>query len=549
MFERHVHEYQSPAHPGVRKAARIAVLACSCLAIIFAGGIGCSPEENGSAQGRSDSVLHLSDAGPVTLDPAISGDMSSHKYVKHIYSGLVRLNSDLAVEPDIAEDWTVSDDGTTYTFYLRDDVRFHSGDPVTAADFKYSWERACSPSTGSSTASTYLGDIVGADEMRAGEAQELAGVTVVDEYTLRVEIDLPRSYFIDKLTYPTTFVVDEATASSGHGWWREPNGTGPFELARWDQGNLIVLQRYSDYYGTSPSLEEVHFHLLAGVPMSLYEQGTIDVVNVSSSYMYQVTDPANPFSEQLISTPELSLYYIGFNVEAPPFDDPLVRRAFSHAVDRERIVSVLFNDSVTLAGGILPAGLPGYDPSLDPYPFDPERARELLAESSYGSAEALPPIVVTVSGYANNVTGYVAAAMLDWQEHLGVDISVRQLEPDIFLYELPGEKDGIFAMGWIADYPDPYNFLGTLLSSGKPMNISGYSNPEFDELLDSAAAEDDEEERLRLYNQAERMVVEDAPCLPLLYGANHVLVRPYVTGYEPGPLGIADLTEVQVDRP
>ncbi|MFW6102930.1 MAG: hypothetical protein ACOC7M_01400, partial [Chloroflexota bacterium] len=120
MLERCLHDYQSPARTGVRKAARIAVLAGSCLGIVLAGGAGCSPEENGSAQGRSDSVLHLSDDGPVTLDPATSGDMSSHKYVKHMYSGLVRLNSDLAVKPDIAEEWTVSDDGTTYTFYLRD---------------------------------------------------------------------------------------------------------------------------------------------------------------------------------------------------------------------------------------------------------------------------------------------------------------------------------------------------------------------------------------------------------------------------------------------
>ena len=549
MFERGLPAYHVLVNTGIRRVYRVAFLTGVCLAIILAGATGCSPTESGRVGGQSDSVLHLSDAGPVTLDPAISGDMSSHRYVKHMYSGLVRLNSDLAVEPDIAEDWAVSDDGTTYTFYLREDVRFHSGDPVTAADFKYSWERACSPSTGSSTAPTYLGDIVGASEIMAGEAEELSGVTVVDDYTLRVEIDLPRAYFIDKLTYPTTFVVDEATVSSGQGWWREPNGTGPFELARWDEGSLLVLQRYGDYYGMAPSLEEVHFHLLAGLPMSLYEQGTIDVVNVSTSYMYQATDPANPFSEQLVSTPELSLYYIGFNVDEPPFDDPLVRRAFCHAVDRERIVSVLFNDSVTIAGGILPVGLPGHDPSLDPYPFDPQRARELLAESSYGSADALPPVVVTVSGYANSVTGYVAAAMRDWQEHLGVDITVRQLEPDIYLYELPEEKDGVFAMGWIADYPDPHNFLGTLLSSGEHMNISGYSNPEFDALLDRAAAETDEEERLRFYNQAERMVVEDAPCLPLLYGANHVLVKPYVTGFEPGPLGIADLTEVEVNRP
>lgn len=517
------------------------------IAVVFVAG--CVPQEGQSVPSRSDSVLHLWDAGPITLDPAISGDAGSHQYVKHIYSGLVRLSSDLVAEPDIAKEWTISDDGTVYTFYLRDDVRFHSGDPVTAADFKYSWERVCSPTTGSTTASTYLGDIVGAREMLAGNATSLDGVTVVDDYTLRVEIDLPRSYFLDKLTYPTTFVVDEVSVSAGPDWWRRPNGTGPFELEQWEAGNLIVLGRFEDYYGTAPLLDAVYFHLLAGVPMTLYEQGTIDVVGVSSSYMYQATDPANPLSQQLVSTPELSLYYIGFNVNTPPFDDPLVRRAFCHAVDRERIVRVLFNDSVTVAGGILPMGLPGYDPTFDPYPFDPDLARELLAESSYGSADALPPITLTVSGYANSVTDYIGAAILDWKENLGVEVSVRQLEPDIYVYELPTEKDEAFAMGWIADYPDPHNFLGTLFSTGEPINISDYSNPALGELLDRAAAELNEEERLTLYQEAERMVADDAPCLPLLYGANHVLVKPYVTGFDMGPLGIPDLTRVQVDRP
>ncbi len=518
-------------------------------AVVLSSAVGCVSEGDGLVPLQSDSVLHLWDAGPITLDPAISGDMSSHTYVKHIYSGLVRLDSNLAVVPDIAEDWSISDDGTVYTFHLRDDVRFHSGADVTASDFKYSWERACSPSTGSTTAATYLGDIVGAREMLAGRASELAGVTVVDDYTLQVRIDSPRSYFLDKLTYPTAFVVDEATVSSGPEWWREPNGTGPFELKQWNEGSLLVLARNDDYYGPRPSLEAVYFHLLSGVPMSLYEQGQIDVVGVSPAYMYQATDPANPFSEQLTSTPELSLYYIGFNVNAPPFNDPLVRRAFCHAVDRDRIVHVLFNDSVTRAGGILPMGLPGYDPSLDPYPFDPELARELLTQSSYGSVENLPPIELTTSGYANAVTDYIAAVICDWRENLGVEVTVRQLEPDIYVYELPEEKDEAFAMGWVADYPDPHNFLGTLFGSDGPMNISGYSNHELDDLLDRAAAEMDEEARLALYREAERLVVEDAPCLPLLYGANHVLVKPYVTGYEPGPLGIADLTQVRVDRP
>ncbi|MBN1152407.1 MAG: peptide ABC transporter substrate-binding protein, partial [Dehalococcoidia bacterium] len=358
-----------------------------------------------------------------------------------------------------------------------------------------------------------------------------------------------RSYFIDKLTYPTSYVVDRETVEKGPDWWRQPNGTGPFEVSRWEPGSILELKRNTDYHGTPPLVDVVQFLLLAGVPMSLYEQGQIDVVSISSSYIEQATDPANPLHLELLSAPELSLYYVGFDVTRPPFDDVNVRLAFCHAVDRQRIVTVLFKDSVGVAGGVLPAGLPGYDPSFLPYAYDPVLARELLAKSSYGSAEALPPLTLTVSGYANQIPDYIAAVLLDWKQNLGVEATVRQLEPEVFLYYLEEERDQAFAMGWIADYASPHNFLGTLFSGGESYNISGYVNPVFEELLARAAAEPEEEARLALYREAERVLADDAPCLPLMYGSNQVLVKPYVSGYAPNALGVPDLTTVSVDRP
>lgn len=530
---------------GMRTCVRLLLLAAGVLSLVATAA--CVPD--GDKPPAAGSVLRLSDSGPITLDPAVAGEMSSHVYITHLYSGLVTLGDDLQVEGDIAREWTVSEDGTRYVFALRDDVRFHSGREVTAADFKYSWERACDPATGSGTAPIYLGDIVGAQEMIAGEATELRGVTVLDDHTLQVDIVGPRSYFLDKLTYTTAYVVDYEAVARGPTWWREPNGTGPFTLARWEEGNLLELRRNPDYHGTPALVDAVEFHLLAGVPMMLYEQGHIDVVSVSSNYMDMVTDPANPVHEELVSTPELSLYYIGFDVTRPPFDDVYVRLAFCHAVDRERIVSVLFRDSLTRAGGLLPEGLPGFDPDLDPYSYDPGLARMLLEQSSCGSAEALPPISITLSGYANHVPSHIAAAIHGWRENLGVQVSVRQLEPEAFLYHIRDERDEMYSMGWIADYPSPHNFLGTLFTTGESYNISGYDNPEFEALLQEAAAELDEGRRLELYRQAEELALEDPPCLPLMYGVNHVLVKPYVSGYEMNAMGVPDLTKVSVDRP
>ena len=157
----------------------------------------------------SEDVLNLWDTGPVTLDPAISSEMSSHAYVMQIFSGLVRLDDELEVGPDIAESWQKSEDGKTFTFHLRQGVKFHDGNEVRAEDFKYSWERACDPETGSQTAATYLGDIVGVNDKLAGEVEEISGLKVIDDYTIEVTIDAPKAYFLCKLTYPTAFVVEQ----------------------------------------------------------------------------------------------------------------------------------------------------------------------------------------------------------------------------------------------------------------------------------------------------------------------------------------------------
>ena len=523
---------------------RIWQLALLCLlvsALVSLPSTACLPF---SGQG----VLNLWDTGPLTLDPAISADMSSHTYVMQIFSGLVRLDQELNIVPDIAESWEESLDGKTYTFHLRQGVKFHNGRDVKAADFKYSWERACHPVTGSGTAATYLGDIVGAKDMLAGKTGEISGVEVIDDYTLQVTIDAPRAYFLDKLAYPTAFVVDMVNVESGQNWWREPDGTGPFKLREWTPSQRLILERSQIYYGEPAKLEQIIFHFLAGAPMALYETGQIDVTLVSTSYIDQASDETNPLHQGLAVTPELSLYYIGFNTAQPPFDDVNVRRAFCLAVNKERIAEVILRDMVGVADGILPPGMPGYSESLEGLDYDVEKAKELIAASKYEDVSSLPPIILTVSGYGNYIPRYLGAIIQEWQQNLGVEISVRQLEPEIFIYNLKQEKDDMFILGWIADYPDPHNFLDILFYTGSENNFFEYSNLDLDALLDQAAIEQDEATRLPMYQQAEQLVVDEAPCLPLWHGTNHILVKPYVKDYELSSLGVPDLSRVHIDR-
>ena len=526
----------------MKKVWQLTLLVLVLSALLVSTSTVCLP-----GQGDED-TLHLCDSGPITLDPAISADISSHTYIMQIFSGLVRLDQELNIVPDIAESWEESLDGKTYTFHLRQGVKFHNGRDVKAADFKYSWERACDPATGSGTAATYLGDIVGAKDMLAGKTGEISGVEVTDDYTLQVTIDAPRAYFLDKLAYPTAFVVDRADVESGQNWWREPNGTGPFKLKEWNEGQQLILEGSQLYYGEPAKLEQVVFYLLAGAPMGLYETGQIDVTLVSTSYIDRVRDATGPFYPQLAVTPELSLYYIGFNNAQPPFDDVNVRRAFSQVVDKERIAEVILRDMVGVADGILPPGMPGYNEALERLDYDVEKAKELIAASRYEDVSNLPPITLTLEGYGNYIPRYLGAIVQEWQQNLGVEISVRQLEPEIFTYNLKQEKDDMFILGWIADYPDPHTFLDILFYTGSENNIFGYSNLDLDALLDQAAIEQDRAVRLAMYQQAEQLVVDDAPCLPLFHGTNYILVKSYVKGYELSPLGVPDLSRVYIDR-
>ncbi len=491
-------------------------------------------------------TLNLYGIDPLTLDPALSGEMTSHQYIMQLFSGLVRLDENLKPAPDIAQRWEVSDDGRTYTFFLRRDVSFHDGRRVKAGDFKYAWQRAADPATGSLTAATYLGDIVGVSAVLGGKAKEISGVRVIDDYTIAVTIDAPKSYFLSKLTYPTAFVVDSANVASGSQWWRRPNGTGPFKLKEWDANNLLILERNGRYYGEKAKLVSVVFKLWGGVPMNMYETGDIDVTNVSLDYIDRITDKAGPFYRQLLIVPELSFQYIGFNTTKPPFDDANIRRAFSQAIDKDKLVSLVFRDMLQRADGILPAGMPGFNKDLSGLNYDVNKAKQLIRESKYGDISQLPPITITTSGWGGLISRDLEAIIYQWRQNLGVEVKVRQLEPERFLYHLREEKDEMFEMGWVADYPHPQDFLDVLFHSGVTNNYGEYSNPAVDALLEQAGLEQNDAMSLALYQQAEQKLIEDAACLPLWFGRNYILVKPYVRGYELNPMDFTGLNKVSV---
>jgi len=543
---------------GLFRALGVSTAAVVVGVLVLLSGCG-GGEEGSSDQGTpaapvTGGELRLLGRDPLTLDPACASDVDSANYIVEVFGGLVTIDRDLQIVPDIAEHWDVSDDGTVYTFQLRRGVLFHNGDrQVTASDVKYSMERALDPDTQSTVAEVYLGDIVGVEEFIDGDADEVTGIEAVDNYTLRITIDAPKPYFLAKLTYPTGFVVDRrqvdgSTCFSDTNWQRHPNATGPFKLKEWDLGQRIVLEPNSRYHLGAPLLGRVEYTLGGGSAITMYENDEIDVTGVGLNDIERVRDPAEPLNAEFHEAPRMDIWYIGFNVEKPPFDDPKVRQAFAHAIDKDKLIEVVLLDAVVEADGILPPGIPGFNEELQGLDFDPEKARQLLAESKYGGPAGLPDMEIASSGRGASVGPVSEAILAMWEDNLGVKVSTRQTEFATFLSDLRDGEYQIFEMGWVADYPDPENFLKIQFHSGSSNNYSQYANPDVDRLLEEADTETDEATRMSLYQQAEQIIVNDVPWIPLFHDKFSVLIKPYVEGYTLPPFVIPRMRYVQIEE-
>ena len=496
-------------------------------------------------------------ADPPTLDPHLVGDTVSAGIVIEVFSGLVTMSTNLQIEPDLAESWEISEDGTVYTFGIRADAKFHDGRLVTAHDFVYSLNRAASPETASPVSGTYLGDIVGVNEVSEGRASKIAGVRAVDDRTLEITIDSPKVYFLSKLTYPTAFVVDENDVESGPAWATHPNGTGPFKLAEYVIGERLVLERNDDFYMEPARIDRVVMNLTGGQPIAMYENDEIDLMDVGLPDLERLRDSNEPLSKELIvAPPGFRVEYIGFDLEEPPFDDVDFRRAMNMAIDKDTITRNVLLGLRTPAYGALPVGFPGHDPDLEGLRFDPEQARRFLKESRYADPDTRPRIVLTLRSVGSAIGPEFETLIEMWRQNLGVEVEIQRVEWATYIQDLYSDdrKYQSFAIGWTADYPDPQDFLDILFHSASNSNLTGYSNSEVDSLLEQARVEQDERKRIDLYHRAEQEIVHDAPWLPLwygrkldLFGDQFVLVKPYVKGYVPTPMILPKLRYVYMD--
>ncbi len=505
-----------------------------------------------SATGR----LRLASSDPVTLDPHLTTDATSAEYIVEIFSGLVTIDRDLNLQPDLAEAWDVSADGTVYTFTLREDIFFHTGRRVTADDVAYSINRATSRELQSTVARAFLGDIVGAREHIAGLADDVSGVEVIDERTIRFTLDAPKPFFLAKLTYPTAFVVDQQQIESNpRNWTRKPNGTGPYKLQEWRLGERIVLESNERFYLGEPPLAEVLYTLAGGSALTRFENDDLDVASISINDIDRARDPSSDIGPLYSSWPQFSVSYLAFTTDEPPFDDVNVRRALGLAIDRAKIAEVTFNNMLVPATGILAPGLPGFTPDDKTFPFDPDAAREALAASKYevqdgrlvGEDGPLPMVITEVGGGAEAAID-TQAFLEQWRTELGLEIEIRQTDFATFLAEQDAGELQMFNGGWIMDYPDPEDILDLKFHSTSELNDLSYENPQVDALLEEARTELDSEVRLDLYREVEQLIVQDAAWLPLYFSQAHVVVNEAVEGWFEPEMVIPRLRFVEVNR-
>ena len=471
-------------------------------------------------------ALRVAGSDPTTLNPTMLYDMPD-LVLWQLFSGLATSSPEREVIPDVAQGWEVSEGGRKYVFHLRDDARWSDGVPVTAGDFEYTWKRVLDPATGSPWADL-LYDVKGARPFHQGVVSDPASVEVqaLDETTLVVELEGPIAYFLHLLLnfLPVPRHVVEAHGDA----WTEPGSivtNGPFKLESWQPGESLVLVRNPEYHGPfGGNLQRVKLSLFAdpSTQLEMYEADHLDILDLRGLPPPEMDRVRQRHAGEYVSLRWSCTQYVGFDVSRPPFNDPRVRRAFVLATDQEKLADVVLRGSqMPATGGLVPPGMPGHSAEIG-LPYDPDRARQLLAEAGYPGGHDFPAIDAQRFRRTDEPAGDYLQAQ--WRQDLGVEIVWKTIETHLELERKPPQ---MFLSFWLADYPDPDSFL----RASPVRRWTRWRNADYDRLVDEARRVADQGKRIKMYQEADRILIEAAAIMPLTYDRLHLLVKPWVTKY------------------
>lgn len=494
--------------------------------------------------GNQSGVLHFGNGTePQGLDPHIVTGVPEHHIITALFEGLVSKDPyTLEPVPGVAESWDISEDGRTYTFHLRENARWSNGDPVTAEDFRWSWQRVLSPELGSQY-NYMLYPVLNAEAYANGEITDFnqVGAKAPDPHTFVVELENPTPYLLQLLDHYSTFPVHPPTILA-HGsmtdrisqWTRVSNmvSNGPFTLTEWAINSRISVEKSATYWDA----DEVKLNAIVFYPTEnttteerMFRDEEIHFTNTIP--MDKISTYQNAAPDLLQLAPYLGTYYYLINTDKPPFDDLRVRQALARSVDRDLLTETVMRGTVTPAYALTPPGTLGYHPPKT-FDYDPAFARQLLAEAGFPNGEGFPTFEILYNTLDEHRRIAVAIQEM-WRQNLGINVELLNQEWRVYLDTQNNMNYDVSRRGWIGDYVDPNSFLDMMITDGGN-NKTGFADARYDELvLDVAPTKLDETERFEAYYEAETILMEDMPIIPLYTYQSRHLRHPSLQGMPP----------------
>ena len=527
----------------MRKISVLLILGLALLAIV-----GCNGEGE-VVDGASTIIIGL-EAEPVTLDPTQMTDFNSSRAGMEMYDELLRFKDGTTeLEPGLATDWEVSEDGLEYTFNLREGVKFHDGTPFNADAVKFNFERQLDPDHPYHD----TGDFAYAD-FTLGMIEE---VVVVDEMTVKIVLDEPFAPFLGNIAMHAAAIVSPAAIEEyGKDISINPVGTGPFKFVSWDPGVEVILEKNEDCWRGVPEVDRLIFRPIVEDQTRLteLESGNIDfLVGIPPDDLQRLKD-----EDQLlvVEQPSMHTWYLSLNCQQAPFDNVKVRQAANYAINKASIVDNILKGTGVLAKNLLPPLIWGYTDDVQDFSYNPERAKELLAEAGYGEGDVIEidfHVPKSGSGMQQPVT--MAQAIQSDLEAVGFKVTIQQLEWGTFLdesFKVVEENEFVMhELSWLGDNGDPDNFLYILLSGEQwpqdGFNDAFYKNPEVDRLLKEARTISDHDRRVELYGEAQKLIVADSPVIPVDHEIQIVVMNKKVKGFELHPTGVFRFDKVRIE--
>ena len=480
-----------------------------------------------SAPQRSSLVDSRDTYDPRSLDPALSTDVPTGRAVSYVFDGLTRFTPDARVEPALAERWTVSPDGLTYTFHLRRGVTFHNGTPLTAKQVVHTFERALNPATKGGRAEPLV-PIRGAAEFAAGKATSVSGLEAPNDTTVVITLAQPLAAFPKLLAMPVASIVPDSTPAD---FGQHPVGTGPWKFVEWKHDDYLKFARNDKYWGGAPATDTLTARIIPepSTAVAEFESGTVDILVIPQGET-QAWEQTDEKQAMLQTAPALILYYVAINTTRGPLTDARVRQAINYAVDTRTILKQLMGGRGYLAPGVVSPILEGADTSRTRYAYNVARAKELLAAAGHPNGidvELWHSQDAVIARLSQAVQGYLNAA--------GIRTKLVQRDASSAREAARKGETDMTLKTWYADYPDADSFLYPLLYSGSKGpggNVSFYANPAFDKLVLAARREQDDAKRAALYRSADSLAYADAAMVPLFFYNDLYAVQPWIRNFK-----------------